>query len=193
MFKNNKITIAVVVFLFIGFVFTTTSAFSYWREVTLSTDVEIINIGEPVEIVVTDLNTPEQENVTLVPNGYVMQVNDVEFVTLSYQVGVTEELLNEVNLIISSNNILINDDDTYSHLIDINIMTMGDVATLDLFNDTITITLVVRLIEPIDEVEANELGLDPSRVNVEDSVAAYNAIKGQNISFQLLFELENKE
>ncbi|MFO7969542.1 MAG: hypothetical protein R6U15_05515 [Candidatus Izemoplasmatales bacterium] len=189
---NKKIQIALVVFLFIGFIFTTTSAFSYWQEVTVANDVEIINIGEPVEIVVTDLNTsPETE--TLVPSGYAMQVTDVEYVTLTYQVGVSEELLNTVNLIISKNNVLINGDSTYSHLIDIDIMGMGEEATVDLFNDTITITVVVRLIEPIDLQEANDLGLDPSLANVEDSIAAYNAIKGQNVSFQLLFELENKE
>lgn len=189
---NKKIQIAIIVFLFIGFIFTTSSAFSYWQEVTVSNDVEIIDIGEPVEIVVTDLNT-SPETVSLVPNGYVMQINDVEYVTLTYQVGVSEELLSTVNLIISKNNVLINGDSTYSHLIDIDIMGMGDEATVDLFNNTITITVVVRLIEPIDSQEANDLGLDPSLVNVADSVAAYNAIKGQNVSFQLLFELENKE
>ncbi|MDA3931574.1 MAG: hypothetical protein PF513_02420 [Tenericutes bacterium] len=192
MFKNSKISIAIVAFLFVGFVFTTTSALSYWQEVTVSNNVDIINIGDPVEIVVTDLNS-STESVTLVPNGYAIEVNDVDFVTLTYRVGVSQELLNEVNLIISINTILINDDDTYSHLIDIDILNMGDIATVDLFNDTLTITIVIRLIEPIDADEANELGLDPNRVNVEDSVAAYNAMKGQNISFQLLFELKNKE
>ncbi|MFP4479204.1 MAG: hypothetical protein ACLFPM_07200 [Candidatus Izemoplasmatales bacterium] len=192
LFKNSKISIAIVAFLFVGFVFTTTSALSYWQEVTLSNDVEIINLGEPVEIIVTDLNSSTEE-VTLVPDGYAMEVNDVEFVTLTYEVGVSEELLDEVNLVISSYDVLINEDDTYGHLIDIDILEMGDQATIDLFNDTVTVTIVVRLIEPIDEEEANELGLDQSRVNVDDSVAAYNAIKGQNVSFQLLFELKNKE
>ncbi|QWC00167.1 hypothetical protein KHQ88_00970 [Mycoplasmatota bacterium] len=192
MLNNNKIRLALAAFLFIGFIFTTTSAFSYWQEVTLSNDIEVINIGEPVEIVVTDLNSsPEQ--VSLVPSGYAMQVNDVEFITLSYRIGVSKELLNTVNLIITKDNVLINNQDTYSHLIDIDIMNMGEIATVDLFNDSIVITVVIRLIEPIDSEEALELGLDEDRVNVEDSVAAYNAIIGQNVSFQLLFELKNKE
>ncbi len=190
--RNKNIQIKLVFILLIGFVFTTTSAFSYWREVTVSNDVEIITIGEPVEIIVTDLNT-SQEIQTLVPSGYVMQINDVEFVTLTYQVGVSRELLNTVNLIVSTQNILIGDDATYAHLIDVNIMGMGDIAVLDIFNDKITITVVIRLIEPIDAEEANEIGLDPSLVNVEDSVAAYHAIRGQSVSFQLRFELENKE
>lgn len=192
MLRNKNIQLKLVFVLLIGFVFTTTSAFSYWREVTVSNDVEIINIGEPVEIIVTDLNT-SQETQTLVPSGYVMQVSDVDFVTLTYQVGVSRELLNTVNLIISTQNILINDNPTYGHLIDIDIMEMGDEAILDIFNDSITISVVVRLIEPIDAQEAEDLGLDPSLVNVEDSVEAYYAIQGQHVSFQLLFELQNKE
>ncbi len=189
---KSKLSIALIVFLFVGFIFTTTSAFSYWQEVTVSNDVEIVNVGEPVEIVVTDLNT-SPETVQLVPSGYAMKINDVEYVTLTYEVGVSQELLSTVNLIISSDNVLINDDDTYAHLIDIDIMEMGDEATVDLYNDSITITVVVRLTEPIDLQEANDKGLDPERVNVEDSVAAYNAIKGQNVSFELKFELESKE
>lgn len=190
--KNRNIQLKLVFVLLIGFVFTTTSAFSYWREVTVSNDVEIISIGEPVEIIVTDLNS-SPETMRLVPSGYVMQIDDVEYVTLTYQVGVSKELLNTVDLVITTQNVLINDDSTYAHLIDIDIMDMGDVAVLDIFNDSITITVVIRLIEPIDAQEANELGLDPSLVNVEDSIEAYNAIQGQRVSFQLLFELQNKE
>ena len=192
MASKSKLSIALVIFLFVGFVFTTTSAFSYWQEITVSNDVEIINVGEPVEIVVTDLNTsPKTEQ--LVPSGYAMKINDVEYVTLTYEVGVSQELLNTVNLIISTDHVLINDDDTYAHLIDIDIMGMGEEATVDLYNDSITINVVIRLTEPIDADEASASGLDPERVNVEDSVAAYNAIKGQNVSFELQFELENKE
>ncbi len=190
--KKGKIGVALIVFLFIGFVFTTTSAFSYWREVTVSNDVEIINIGEPVEIVVTDLNT-SPASVNLVPDGYAMKINDVEYVTLSYEVGVSQELMNTVNLIVSTDRILIAGDDTYAHLIDIDIMGMGDEVIMDLYNDTITIDVVVRLIEPIDAEEAAESGLDESRVNVGDSLAAYQAINNQNVSFELRFELENKE
>lgn len=190
--RSKNLSLMLIIILLISFAFTTTSAFSYWREVTVSNDVEIIAIGEPVEIIVTDLNT-SQETKTLVPSGYVMQVHDVEFVTLTYQVGVSRELLNTVNLIISTHNIMINEDSTYEHLIDVDIMGMGEDAIIDIFNDSITIIVVVRLIEPIDAQEAEDLGLDPSLVNVEDSVAAYNAIQGQRVSFQLLFELQNKE
>jgi len=186
MTRQRKIQLAIVLFLFIGLLFTTTSAFSYWREVTISNDVEIITIGEPIDLVVTDLNTTP-EAVNLVPSGYAIVVGDVESQTLTYQVGVSRELLNTVNLLVSKGEVLIGGDATYGHLIQLNIMSMGENATLDLFNDTITITIVVTLLEPIDEAEAIEKGLDLSPVE------AYNAIKGQTVSFELLFELTNKE
>ena len=190
--RRKKVQLAIVFFLIVGLIFTTSSAFSYWREVTISNDVEVITIGEPIDLIVTDLNTDPQ-SIRLVPNGYAMYVGDVESQTLTYQIGVSRDLLNSVNLLISKGEVLIGGETTYGHLIQLDIMTMGENAILDLFNDTITITVVVTLLEPIDEAEALEKGLDISLVNVEDSVAAYNAIKGQNVSFELLFELTNKE
>lgn len=189
---QRKVQLAIVAFLFVGLLFTTTSAFSYWREVTVSNDVEVITIGEPIDLVVTDLNT-DPETSRLVPSGYALYVGDVESQTLTYQIGVSRELLNTVNLLVSKGEVLIGGDSTYGHLIQLDIMNLGENATLDLFNDVITITIVVTLLEPIDEAEALEKGLDLSLVNVEDSVEAYNAIKGQTVSFELLFELTNKE
>jgi hypothetical protein len=192
MSRQRKLQLAIVLFLFIGLLLTTTSAFSYWREVTVSNDVEIITIGEPIDLLVTDLNTDPNTS-RLVPSGYALYVGDVESQTLTYQVGVSRDLLNTVNLLISKGTVLIGGDATYGHLIQLDIMGMGESATIDLFNDVVTITVVVTLLEPIDEAEAIEKGLDLSLVNVEDSVAAYNAIKGQTVSFELLFELANKE
>jgi hypothetical protein len=48
---------------------------------------------------------------------------------------------------------------------------------------------VVKLIEPLDESEVD----DPEDANVEDSVAAFEAIKGQDLSFTLSFSVEPKE
>lgn len=189
---QKKIQLAIIIFLFIGLLFTTSSAFSYWREVTVSNDVEVITIGEPIDLIVTDLNTTP-ESVNLVPSGYALFVGDVESQILTYQVGVSRDLLNTVNLIVTKGEVFIGGSTEYGHLIQLDIMSMGENAVLDLFNDTITITVMVTLLEPIDEEEALEKGLDQSLVNVEDSVAAYNAIKGQNVSFELLFELANKE
>jgi hypothetical protein len=187
--SRRTIQLATLGFLFIGFLFTTTSAFAYWQEVTVTRDVEIVRIGEPVQILVTDINE-NLDGVNLVPEGYMIAVGDVEQVQFQYEVGVSRELLTTVLLHVSTVDVLINNDDTYSHLVDIDIMGFGNSATLDLYNETITITITVRLIEPIDAAEAIERGLDASLVNVEDSVLAYETIRGQTITFALEFLLE---
>jgi len=189
--SRRAIQMATLSFLVVGFIFSSTSAFAYWQDVTVSQDVEMVNIGEPIEILVNDI-TPNQDGITLVPTGYAMAVGEVDTVELTYEVGVSRELLNSVNLYITATNILIDNDDTYSNLVDVQIMGTSDQAVLDLYNDTITITVSVRLSEPIDAQEAADSGLDNTAVNVDDSVAAFDAIKGQNITFSLQFELQQK-
>lgn len=190
MLSSKTIQRAIIAFLLVGLIFTTSSAYAYWQSVTTTEDIEIVTIGQPIEIYVTDIN--EETDLSLVPSGYALAVGDVEVIELTYEVGVSRELLNTVNLHVFAKDVLINDDDTYSHLVDINIMGYEDHAILDLYNDDITIIIQVRLIEPIDAEEATELGLDSSAVNVEDSIQAYEDIRGQTISFRLGFELEQK-
>lgn len=191
MLSRKAIQLATLSFLFVGFIFTSSSALAYWQDVTVTRDVELVTIGEPIEIVVDDISA-DVGQLNLVPQGYVFAVNDVEEVTLEYEVSVSRELLNSVDLYITINDILINEQDTYSHLVDISILGNGGQAVLDLYNDTITITVTVRLIEPIDADEALERNIESERVNVEDSVLAYETIKGQTISFVMEFELQAK-
>lgn len=190
--NGKMVKLATVLFFLIGFGFTSTSALSYWREVTVSRDVELVTIGEPVEILIDDLNQTEEIK-QLVPFGYVFTVDQTSEITLEYEVGVSKELLNAVDLYIRVDDIMINDDDTYSHLVDIKVLGSKEEIKLDLYNSTILVTVVVTLIEPIDENEAIELGLDTGLVNVLNSVEAYNDIAGKDITFTLSFELETKE
>ena len=183
--------IGTLVFLIVGFSFTMTSAFAFWREVTVTTEVEITTIGSPIEILVTDLSV-SNDGLRLVPKGYAIAVGDVERIELYYNIGVSRELLNEVTLQVSINDILINNDDTYSQLVSIEVMGQEDGAELDLFNDIIMITIVVVLIEPIDLEEATAEGLDLSLVNVDDSLLAFETIRGQDISFTIELELIQK-
>lgn len=188
---RRVISLATISFLFVGLLFTSTSALAYWRDVTVSKDVEVVTIGEPVQLLVSDITG--DSSLRLVPEGYALTVGDVEEITLQYEIGVSRELLNTVDLHITVSDILINESDEYSHLVDIDILDFDDQATLDLYNDQITITVTIRLIEPIDEDEAVELGLDLERVNVEDSIAAFEAIKGQNVTFVLNFQIQQKQ
>lgn len=184
--------VGTLVLLIIGFVFTMTSAFAFWREVTVTTEVEIATIGSPIEILVTDL-TANYDDLRLVPEGYVISVGDVDRLELHYNIGVSRELLNEVLLQISINSVLIGDDDTYSHLVSFTVIGDEDGTGLDIYNDIVYITIVIELLEPIDLEEVLEYELDTSLVNVDDSIAAYEAIQGQQISFTIMFELIKKE
>ena len=168
-----------------------TSAFAFWRDVTVATEVEIITLGSPIEILVTDLSV-SNDGLRLVPKGYAIAVGDVERIELYYNIGVSRELLNEVTLQVSINDILINNDDTYSQLVSIEVMGEANGADLDLFNDIIMITIVVELLEPIDLEEATAEGLDLNLVNVDDSLLAFETIKGQDITFAIRLELIQK-
>ncbi|MCF7926195.1 MAG: hypothetical protein K9L74_01275 [Candidatus Izimaplasma sp.] len=191
MITRRFVQISTVAILLIGFIFTSGSAFAYWREVNVSRDVEIVKIGEPIEIIVDDIYS--ESNLHLVPEGYIISVQDVEEVQLEYEVSVSRELINTVNLNIRAVDILIDGSDTYSHLVDISIMGLGSEAQLDLFNEALTIYVTVRLEEPFDEEEVVGKNLDESLVNVEDSELAYQTITGKTITFTLNFELEVKE
>ncbi|KFZ27189.1 MAG: hypothetical protein KQ78_00648 [Candidatus Izimaplasma bacterium HR2] len=183
--------IGTLIFLIVGFVFTMTSAFAFWREVTVTTEVEITTIGSPIEILVTDLSV-SNDGLRLVPKGYAIAVGDVERIEFYYNIGVSRELLNEVTLQVSINDILINNDDTYSQLVSIEVMGEANGADLDLFNDIIMITIVVELLEPIDLEEATAEGLDLNLVNVDNAIEAFEAIKGQDITFAIRLELIQK-
>jgi len=176
----------------VGLAFTITSAFAFWREVTVTTEVEIVTLGSPIEILVTDLNQ-SIDDLRLVPSGYAMAVGDVELIELSYDIGVSRELLNQVTLQVLITDILIDGSDTYNHLVKIEVMGEEGGVELDLYNDTITITVVVEILEPIDLEEATIEGLDLNLVNVENSVEAYETIQGKNISFAIALELKQKE
>lgn len=187
----KKIQFGILGLLIIGFVFTVSSAFAYWQEVTVSNTVDVVVIREGAELIVDDLNN-KLDDKRLVPQGYRMFTNDVDEVEFTYNAGISRELINSVNLHISATNITIGGEETYAQLVDINILNQGDKAQTDLFNDTVSITIVVRLIEPIDEAEAVQKDLDTSRVNVEDSKEAYESIKGEVIEFTLEFSLSSK-
>ena len=192
MTRRKVMQVGIIVFLMFGLAITSTSTFSFWRQVNVTRTVEVIGVGEPLELQITDLST-DNNPLSLVPSGYVVTISDTDEIILQYTVGVSRELLSTEVLNIDANTVLIDDDDTYSHLVDINILGMGNNATLDLYNDIITITVTVKLIEPIDDAEAIANELDLSLVNVEDSILAYNQIKGKTISFILSFNLQIKE
>ncbi len=188
---KRMIQLSSIGFLIVGLIFTSSSAFAYWNDVTKSRTVELVTVGEPITITLETIQSVD-ETVTLVPEGRVITSNQIDTAEFIYDIGVSEELLQTVNLNIYTNNVLINDSEDYQHLVIIDILEQGSSAVVDIENDLVRVIVSVKLLEPIDQEEAELKGLDLSLVNVEDSQQAYEAIVGQNISFELVFELEQK-
>ena len=186
------VRLATMSFLLIGFAFTSSSALSYWKEVTVSRDIELVTIGEAIDIVINDLNE-NAEKKYLVPNGYVSAMDETDQIILEYNVSVSRELLNAVDLHINIKDILVDDNTEYSHLVDITILGISDEVVLDLYNSTLLVTVEIKLIEPIDINEAIDNGIELDLVNTPDSVQGYLDMSGKDIIFTLSFELQSKE
>jgi hypothetical protein len=124
-----------------------------------------------------------------VPEGKAFFIGQYEEASFTYSVSVDKELVKSVNLIVEASDILIGGSSEYAHLVEITINGTKDLHINELFNSAVEVVVVVKLIEPLDESEVD----DPNDANVEDSVAAYEAIKGQDLSFTLSFSVEPKE
>lgn len=190
MSKRKGIQLIIVLLLAITLGFTSTAAFAYWSNSTATSNVTIDFTEEDASLIVNQ--TSETFEGMLVPKHYVMFEGEVEEVVVTYEVNIDKTLVNEVNLVVESLNVTVAESSTYSHLINVEINGVEDRSVNDLFNSKVLITVIVTIDEPIDAEEADMLGLDSSFVNVEDSVAAYEAIKGQTIAFDLRFSVEPK-
>lgn len=175
----------VIILLLIALGFTSSAAFAYWQEISVTGNVVIRFDGEDANLVVEQVSN--EFTGQLVPENHVYFEGEVEYVTFEYQVSLDKTLVKSVNLIVESVDVMIGDSTEYAHLVDITINGTKDEHTNELFNSVVTITVIVRLIEPLDADE------DPLLANVSDSEAAYNAIKGQEISFSLNFRVVQKE
>lgn len=178
----------IIIVLLISLGFTSTAAFAYWQDVEEVGNVVIRFDGEDAELK-ADLTSDEFTGM-LVPEGYIYFDGEVDYVEFEYDVYLTRALVQSMNLVVEAIDVKIDDEETYGHLVEINIQNQGELFVGELFNSTVKITVVVRLIEPIDEQEAIEKGLDPSLINVDDSRQAYDDIKGKTISFSLSFRVE---
>lgn len=176
----------IIILLLIALGFTSSAAFAYWQEISVTGNVVIRFDGEDANLKVDQLSS--EFTGKLVPEGQVFFEGEVEFVTFQYQVSLDKTLVKSVNLIVESVNVKIGESTEYAHLVDITINGEKDVHTNELFNSVVTITVTIRLLEPLDLSEVS----DPSLANVEDSRVAFNAIKGQTISFSLNFRVEQK-
>lgn len=184
---KKYIPIGIIIMLIIALGFTSTAAFAYWQDVSSIGNVVIRFDGVDAELMV--LETSDNFTGRLVPEGRIYFEGEVDQVTFTYEVHIDKPLVQSMNLIVEAIEVKIGESDTYAHLVDIRIANGGDSFEYELFNSTITVVIVVRLIEPIDNEEAVERGLDLELVNVDDAELAYNTIKGEDISFVVKFSV----
>jgi hypothetical protein len=185
--KARHIQIIIIILLIVGLAFTSTAAIAYWNDVNTNSNVIIEFGGEQASLQITETGTSFTG--TLVPEGQAVFLGEKEEATFVYTVSIDKTLVKEVNLIVEAIEVKIGDSTEYAHLVDIQINGSKDIHTNELFNSEVVITVVIRLIEPLDLSEVE----DPALANVEDSVAAYNAIKGEDLSFTLSFTVLPKE
>lgn len=157
MVKKLLVALAIV-----GMLGGTVLAFSYWDNLQQS-EQEVINVGNGVtlEVAVDDI-VPAGK--VLVPAGVVMKANDVDSVVLTYNVKLDEAALEALDLEVVASNIEIGGSDVNADLVNIAIV-LGS-ATVN--NANVLVTVTVTLDQPA-------------------TVAVYNAIINQDITFDLTF------
>ncbi|HCB67037.1 MAG TPA: hypothetical protein DEP70_05735, partial [Acholeplasmataceae bacterium] len=173
--KSAQIVIIIILIIALGF--TSTAAYAYWTDVKTYSNVVLEFEGEDANLVIEQQS--EAFTGMLVPEGHANFTNEVEEVMFVYEVSVDKELAKTMNLIVEAIDVTIDGVVDYEHLVEITIGNGDRYFVNELFNSVVTITITVRLLEPIDAAEAVERGLSEELVNVEDSEAAFNAIKGK--------------
>jgi len=188
--SKKFLPIIIIIILMIALGFTSTAAFAYWTDVSTLSNLVIEFQGEEVNLVV--LETSQNFEGKLVPEGYTYFEGEVDQVIFQYDVSVDKTLVSSMNLVVEAIDVQIGGLEDYEHLVDIQIGNGDRTFVNELFNSTVTITITVRLLEPIDAQEALDRGLSEDLVNVDDSVAAFDAINGETISFTISFRVEPK-
>ena len=143
--------------LIIGFAFTLTSFNMFNDEKVVSANQ--LNLNNKEEIVLNQLVTNDSSK-RLVPVGTILGVDDINEVVMEYEVLVNK---NDVELIVQVDNVLIGNEDSYSHLINIEI-------SQEHLDDKYLVKAIISLNMPANETE-------------------YNAIANKQITFSLVFSV----
>ena len=187
MLTARHIQIIIIILLIVGLAFTSTAAIAYWNEVNTNSNVIIEFGGEEANLQVTETGTSFTG--TLVPQGHVLFDGEEDTATYVYTVSIDKTLVKSVNLIVEAIDVKIGGQTEYAHLVEIMINGTKDEHTNELFNSDVVITVIIKLIEPLDVTEV----VDPLVTDKYYQVLAYNAIKGEDLSFTLSFTVVPKE
>ena len=186
MLSAKHLQILIIILLVVALAFTSTAAIAYWNDVNTNSNVVIEFGGEQANLEIVE--SGDSFTGRLVPDGRAFFIGEYEEATFTYTVSVDKELVNSVNLIVSVTDVLIGESSEYAHLVEVTINGTKDSHTNELFNSAVDIVVVIKLLEPLDASEVE----NPEDANVEDSAAAFNAIKGKDLSFTLNFSVEPK-
>lgn len=140
----------------------TVMAFAYWDNLQQQQN-ETIEIGNGVTLELSAVAVAPAGKV-LVPAGVVMKANDVDEVVLTYNVKLDEAALEALHLSVVASNIKIGGSDVNADLVNVEIA-LGS-ATVNDANVLVTVTV---------------------SLNQPATVAVYDVIKNQSITFDLTF------
>ncbi|MFA5005870.1 MAG: hypothetical protein WC509_00160 [Candidatus Izemoplasmatales bacterium] len=158
MFKKKMLAVLIVALLLGG----TGLAFAYWDNLQQQ-QAEELNIGNGVTLQVSAVATAPVGKV-LVPAGVVMKANDVSSIVLTYNVKLDEAALAALDLDVVASNIQIGGSTVNADLVNIDI----SLASATVNDANVLVTVTVTLDQPA-------------------TVAIYNVIKNQAITFDLTF------
>lgn len=140
----------------------TMSAYAWWDTLEESQN-ETLTIGEGTDLVVA-VNATAPVGKVLVPSGVIMGINDVNEIVLSYDLNISKEAQNDLTLITSTSNILIDGNNDYSSFVNI----VVSPSSTNVNTSVITVTVTITLSEPTTQ-------------------EIYNAIINSDITFDLTF------
>ncbi len=138
------------------------SAYSWW-DTLQEQQVEELTIGEGTDLILA-VNATAPVGKVLVPSGVVMGVNDVDEIVLSYDINLSKEAQNDLELNVVVSELLINGNVANISLVNISVTP----STVDINDNVVTITVTVSIDEPLTE-------------------AIYNDIANGDITFNLTF------
>jgi len=146
------------------FLIMSVTTYSYWDNLTQEESNNSIVLGSGVDIVVKTVEVAFPLGKTLIPQGMIKGINDIDEIELQYEVKLSKKVLEALTLEISTNNIIIGGSSTYSSLVGIEILQSNN----NINDDIIYVSVFVSLNSPQDS-------------------DAYQNIIGMTIMFDLKF------
>lgn len=161
--KLRRKLLSLLVVILLAFFATVGVTYAYWN-MLVRTETPIVTISEGDEIIV---NVTTEGSGKLIPVGQIPTAGEVTSIVFEYEVSINQPASDALatTLTVDVQNVLIGGVSTYASLANI-VVTPDPLPTLS--TTAVTVTVTITLTEPSDQV-------------------AYDAIKNQNITFDLVF------